>query len=97
MKAASCSVFIKPITRHIFREEISAHMDLVPMPFYKIAVKMQDENYQKNTSKLLCVFFFLKLVITLRPLCTQHRASWKLGQQEPANEASHPLSSLCLA
>lgn len=73
-------------------------MKLVPMPFYKITVKMQDENYQKNTSKLLRDFFLLKkLVITLRPLCSQHRASWKLGQQEPANEASHPLSSLCLA
>lgn len=61
MRAASCSVFIKPITRHIFREEISAHMDLVPMSFYQITVKMQDENYQKNTSKLLPFFFFEKV------------------------------------
>lgn len=34
-------------------------MDLVHMSFYKITVKMQDEDYQKNTSKLF--FFFEKV------------------------------------
>jgi hypothetical protein len=46
-------IFMKLCTRHIFTGEISRHMDLEHMSFYKITVKMQDENYQKNTSKLL--------------------------------------------